>query len=57
MKSPLLLISLFCALVTIGFAQKPAKSDALAPIEDQPGLPLRSCKTCGLVNAVLPFFQ
>jgi acyl-CoA thioesterase-1 len=38
MKSPFLLLTL-CALATVAFAQKPAKSDALAPIEDQPGLP------------------
>ena len=39
MKSPLPFFFLFCALVTTVFAQKPAKPDALAPIEDQPGLP------------------
>jgi acyl-CoA thioesterase-1 len=39
MKSPLPFFFLLCALVTTVFAQKPAKPDALAPIEDQPGLP------------------
>jgi acyl-CoA thioesterase-1 len=38
MKSPALLFALL-ALSTAAFAQKPAKSGALAPIEDQPGLP------------------
>ncbi|MEO6739804.1 MAG: SGNH/GDSL hydrolase family protein [Chthoniobacteraceae bacterium] len=35
---PILLLAL-CTLVTTAFAQKPVKSDALAAIEDQPGLP------------------
>ncbi|MEO6789312.1 MAG: SGNH/GDSL hydrolase family protein [Chthoniobacteraceae bacterium] len=39
MKSPALLILSLCAIATAAFAQKPAKSNALAPIEDQPGLP------------------
>jgi acyl-CoA thioesterase-1 len=39
MKSPLPFFFLLCALVTIAFAQQPAKSDVMAPIEDQPGLP------------------
>jgi acyl-CoA thioesterase-1 len=38
MKSPAFLLAL-CALATAAFAERPAKSDALAPIEDQPGLP------------------
>ena len=38
MKSPALLLAL-CALVSTAIAQKPVKSDALASIEDQPGLP------------------
>ena len=38
MKTPALLLALF-ALATAAFAQNPAKSGPLAPIEDQPGLP------------------
>ncbi|MEQ1853052.1 MAG: SGNH/GDSL hydrolase family protein [Chthoniobacteraceae bacterium] len=38
MKTPAFLLAL-CALVAAAVAQKPAKSGALAPIEDQPGLP------------------
>ncbi len=38
MKTPALLLAL-CALATAAFAQTPAKPNALAPIEDQPGLP------------------
>lgn len=38
MKTPALLLTL-CALAAAVLAQKPAKSGALAPIEDQPGLP------------------
>jgi acyl-CoA thioesterase-1 len=39
MKSPLPFLFAFCALVVSVFAQKPEKPPALAPIEDQPGLP------------------
>ena len=38
MKTPALLLALF-ALAAAAFAQNPAKSGPLAPIEDQPGLP------------------
>ena len=38
MKFPALLFALI-ALTTAAFAQKPVKSDALAPVEDHPGLP------------------
>jgi acyl-CoA thioesterase-1 len=39
MKSTTLLLLALCALATASFAQKSVKPDALAPIEDQPGLP------------------
>ena len=39
MKSPALFVLALCAFTTAAFAQKPAKSDSLAAIEDQPGLP------------------
>ena len=39
MKSPALFVLALCAFTTAAFAQKPTKSDALAAIEDQPGLP------------------
>lgn len=39
MKSPLSLLLALCVLVTTAFAQKPEKPNALAPIQDQSGLP------------------
>ncbi len=39
MKPPALLLLALCTLATVAFAQKPAKSGPLTPIEDQPGLP------------------
>jgi acyl-CoA thioesterase-1 len=39
MKSPALLLFAFCTLAAAAFAQKPARSGPLTPIEDQPGLP------------------
>jgi len=39
MKSLFTALFLTCALATASFAQAPAKTTALTPIEDQPGLP------------------
>ncbi len=39
MKSPLPFLLLLGALTVTALAQKPARPDVLAPIEDQPGLP------------------
>jgi hypothetical protein len=39
MKYPALLILALCAFTTAALAQKPARPNVLAPIEDQPGLP------------------
>ncbi|MEQ1859770.1 MAG: SGNH/GDSL hydrolase family protein [Chthoniobacteraceae bacterium] len=39
MTTPTRIILTLCALATTALAQKPAKPNVLAPIEDQPGLP------------------